>query len=200
VYRHKNAVFATGGKPPQPTEGDWGALADGEDPRVLLRDEYAVLRRHLDVDPDAPSWTWWPPEQTMGFWQRRMAQETAVHRWDAESAAYGVDDAGDIDPQLADDGIDELLGWLTWDWDEVQEGAVGQRVLVSTGDRSWTVVLDPTAAAVSAGGDDGDALVAGEPSGLLLHLWGRPGEHGIARGGDLTALRLLAERLQDSTR
>ncbi len=34
-----------------------------------------------------------PREQTVGFWIRRMAQETAVHRWDAESAVSGVDGA-----------------------------------------------------------------------------------------------------------
>ena len=35
-------------------------------------------------DPAAPSWTWWPDDQTAGFWLRRMAQETAVHRVDVE--------------------------------------------------------------------------------------------------------------------
>ena len=42
-------------------------------------------------------------------------------------------------------------------------------------------------------------LVAGEPSGLLLHLWGRSGEHGIATGGDVTAVAQLAERLAMAT-
>ncbi|HET7901383.1 MAG TPA: maleylpyruvate isomerase family mycothiol-dependent enzyme [Candidatus Nanopelagicales bacterium] len=199
VYRHKNAGFLIDGQPGEAPAGGWGALADDDDPRTLVRAEYDALRAHLDRDPATPSWTWWPPEQTVGFWQRRMAQETAVHRWDAESARYGVDGAAPVAPDLAADGIDELLGWLTWDWDEVQEGAAGQRVLVSTGEHSWTVALNPTSAEVTPGGADGEALVAGEPSALLLHLWGRPGEHEVARGGDLTALRLLAERLSEAT-
>ncbi len=123
-----------------------------------------------------------------------------MHRWDAESAVLGADDADPIADDLADDGVDELLGWLTWDWsDYPQAGADGRRVLVSTGVHSWTVTLHERAVEVGPGGDDADALLAGEPSGLLLHLWGRPGEHGIASGGDVEALRQLAERLAMAT-
>jgi uncharacterized protein (TIGR03083 family) len=199
VYRHKNAAFAKGAAPEGPEAG-WGAIADGDDVVALLRDEAAVLRTNLDHDPAAPAWSWWPAEQTVGFWQRRMAQETAVHRWDAESATLGADDADPIADDLADDGVDELLGWLTWDWsDYPQAGADGRRVLVSTGVHSWTVTLHERAVEVGPGGEDADALLAGEPSGLLLHLWGRPGEHGIASGGDVEALRQLAERLAMAT-
>lgn len=199
VYRHKNAAFAAGAAPENPEAG-WGALADDDDVVALLRDEAAVLRTNLDRDPATPAWSWWAPEETVGFWQRRMAQETAVHRWDAESAVLGADDADPIADDLADDGVDELLGWLTWDWsDYPQAGADGRRVLVSTGVHSWTVTLHERAVEVGPGGDDADALLAGEPSGLLLHLWGRPGEHGIASGGDVEALRQLAERLAMAT-
>ncbi|MFN8157275.1 MAG: maleylpyruvate isomerase family mycothiol-dependent enzyme [Candidatus Nanopelagicales bacterium] len=199
VYRHKNAAFDAGSSPDGPEDG-WGALAEGDDPVALVRAEAGVLRAHLDRDPSTPAWSWWPPEQTVGFWQRRMAQETAVHRWDAESAAYGPDGASDIADALADDGIDELLGWLTWDWSEVpQPGADGRSVLVSTGLHTWTVTLHETRVEVVGGGEDAGALVAGEPSGLLLHLWGRPGEHGIATGGDAVAVAQLVERLAMAT-
>lgn len=199
VYRHKNAAFAAGAAPENPEAG-WGALADDDDVVALLRDEAAVLRTNLDRDPATPAWSWWAPEQTVGFWQRRMAQETVVHRWDAESAVLGADDADPIADDLADDGVDELLGWLTWDWsDYPQAGADGRRgAPASTGVHSWTVTLHERAVEVGPG-DDADALLAGEPSGLLLHLWGRPGEHGIASGGDVEALRQLAERLAMAT-
>lgn len=199
VYRHKVAALDADAAPPQPEPPhDWGDLTEGEDPCDALRSAYADLRDRLDArGPDSVTWTWWPPEQTVAFWVRRMAQETAVHRWDAESAAHGVDDAGEIDAALAADGVDELLGWLTWPWDEMpQDEATGQKVLVSSGDHSWTVTLHPTRVAVAGGGDDAAvSLLAAEPSGLLLHLWGRPGEHGVATGGDEVALRLLHERL-----
>src|SRR5262249_9741619 len=45
------------------------------------------------------------------FWHRRAAQETAVHRFDAQFAAG---DAKPIDADLALDGIDEHLGFVAF--------------------------------------------------------------------------------------
>ena len=195
VYRHKVAALSADAAPEERGEG-WGALLPDDDPREVLREEYAALRTALTArGPEAATWTWWPAEQTVGFWVRRMAQETAVHRWDAETAAHGVAGAGVIDPELADDGIDELLGWLRWGWDdEPQDDASGQRVLVSTGEHSWTVQLDRTVVGVTGGAGEAEALVAGEPTAMLLDLWGRPGQD-VATGGSTDALRLLRERL-----
>jgi uncharacterized protein (TIGR03083 family) len=198
VFRSKIAALEGGVEPTKPDAG-WGDLPAEADPRVALLEAYTVLRDLLRADASTAAWTWWPAEQTVGFWQRRMALEVAVHRWDAESAVHGVDDAAPVPDDLALDGIDEVTGWLRWPWDDdVQPEASGQRVLISAGDCSWVVTLHPTRVEVTAGSpdSDADALVAGEPSGLLLHLWGRPGEHGIAALGDATALRLLNERLK----
>jgi hypothetical protein len=125
-----------------------------------------------------------------------MAQETAVHRWDVESAVLGLEAAEPIDDELAEDGVDELLGWLTFPWDEeALPEADGQSVLVSSGVHSWTLELRPTRVSVVGGSGDAMALVAGPPSGLLLHLWGRPGDHDVATAGDPLALSLLRQRL-----
>ncbi len=198
VYRHKVAAMDADAEPAGP-EGGWGDIAEGADVRDVLRTEHAVLLERLTArDAGSPTWSWWPGEQTVGFWQRRMAQETAVHRWDAQSAVLGADDADPIPDELATDGIDELLGWLTWPWDDdPQPAAAGQSVLVAAGEHSWTVTLHPTRVTVVGGSASGDAaaLLAAEPSGLLLHLWGRPGEHGVATGGDQVALDLLQQRL-----
>lgn len=59
------------------------------------------------TDPDAECWSWWPEGRTARFWQRRMAQETLVHRWDAELGA-GVRGTP-MDPAVAADGVDEYL-------------------------------------------------------------------------------------------
>lgn len=200
VYRHKLVVLRTDAAPP-PRDDEWGAVPEGEDVVAALRAAYDDLRAQLAArDADDPTWAWWPPEQTVGFWQRRMAQETTVHRWDAESATDGPDAAGDVPDDLAADGIDELLGWLRWPWDDApQEEATGQKVLVATDDHSWTVTLERTSVTVEGGAGEADALVAGPASGLLLHVWGRPGDHGVATTGDETALRLLRERLLMAT-
>ena len=47
-------------------------------------------------------WPTWAGDRPGSFYPRRMAHETAVHRWDAVGGA--------IDPALAVDGIDEHLG------------------------------------------------------------------------------------------
>jgi uncharacterized protein (TIGR03083 family) len=200
VYRHKTVALETGSAPPERDDA-WGELGEA-DPLLTLRAAYAELRELLaGVDPATASWSWWPGEQTVGFWQRRMAQETAVHRWDAQSCAEGTEGADEIDEAIAVDGVDELLGWLTWPWDEVpQPEASGQQVAVSTPEVSWTVTLHPTQVLVTPGAaESADAMLAGPASGLLLRLWGRPGDHGVAEFGDADALRLLTERLAMAT-
>lgn len=200
VYRHKVAALVSGAAPEPPTDGDWGSLDEGADPRSTLVDAYAELRPLLDVPPETSAWSWWPPEQTVGFWQRRMALETVVHRWDAESATGA---GGRIDRELADDGSDELLGWLTWDWTEVpQTEALGQAVVVASPARAWRVRLHVTSVEVercdpTAG--DAAATIAGDPTDLFLHLWGRPVAGPVTGAGDPLALRLLRERLSMAT-
>lgn len=58
------------------------------------------------AEPNERTWTWWTPDQTVGFWMRRMAHETAVHRWDAQ-LAHGR--AEPIVRELAEDGVDEAI-------------------------------------------------------------------------------------------
>ena len=203
VYAHKAAAIRAGAPPePWPPPRPEGAAV------VEALTHSAAWLRHLlaDADPATPAWSWWPAEQTIGFWQRRMAQETAVHRWDAEHALGA---AGPIAPALAVDGCDELLGWLTWAWDDLpQPEASGQVVVVRTDGAGWRVRLEPTVVRVVLDDDDAeelgvDAVVAGPPSDLLLHLWGRlPGavaDGRVSEDGDPLARQLLRARLTMAT-
>ncbi|MEV8439416.1 maleylpyruvate isomerase family mycothiol-dependent enzyme [Actinosynnema sp. NPDC051121] len=65
------------------------------------------------LDPDhaaSPAATWCPWDRTLGFWLRRMAHETAVHRVDAQAANGSAEP---LEAGLAADGIDEVLTlWL----------------------------------------------------------------------------------------
>src|SRR3954453_9605837 len=67
----------------------------------------ALVRQLRETDPEAECWSWWPDGRSAGWSRRRMAQETLVHRWDAELGA-GVHGAP-MDPAVAADGIDEFL-------------------------------------------------------------------------------------------
>jgi uncharacterized protein (TIGR03083 family) len=151
-----------------------------------------------ESDAATPSATWWPADQTVGFWARRMAHETAVHRVDAE-LARGVETP--IDAELATDGVDELLRiMLEGDWSEdADEAATGQRVAIETGRRVWDVVLDRGAMTVSDGHGPSDARLSGEPSDVLLWLWGRAGDDRVTFDGDAETRRVLRERLTMAT-
>jgi uncharacterized protein (TIGR03083 family) len=76
------------------------------DAAIALFEEVSLhLAMKLDVTDDTPVWTW-TPNHTVGWVRRRQAQEALMHRVDAELAA-GL--PSEIDPELAVDGVDELL-------------------------------------------------------------------------------------------
>jgi uncharacterized protein (TIGR03083 family) len=61
------------------------------------------------MGPNTPVWTW-TDDHTVGFWARRMAHETAVHRADVE-LALGREFT--LDADLAADAISEWLSLLS---------------------------------------------------------------------------------------
>lgn len=124
--------------------------------------------------PDDRARTWFPSQQTAGFAQRRMALETAVHRWDAQSA-HG--NAEPIEPVLAVDGIDEYLDiHLPANRDDYEHRAsVGERYHFhrTDGEGEWLVVFNPDAVHVSRLHEKGDIAIRGTANDLFLWLWGR---------------------------
>jgi uncharacterized protein (TIGR03083 family) len=84
---------------------EWPDALDG------LRRELAGTIETLDaLDPEFPAWTWPAQAKKAGFWQRRMAHEISVHRYDAELTAGRPTP---IETKLAADGVTEVLDtWL----------------------------------------------------------------------------------------
>jgi uncharacterized protein (TIGR03083 family) len=129
------------------------------------------LLRELPID--SPAWTWWPPDNTAGFWRRRMALETAVHRWDAENA---TGTATAIDPDLGADGVDEFLDiHMQEDGGEPYEGAEGTVHFHRTdGEGEWILSLaNGETPKPRRGHERGDAAIRGGGSDLLLFMWRR---------------------------
>lgn len=84
---------------------EWDAALDG-----FRRELTGTIETLEALEADFPAWNWAPQPKTAGFWQRRMAHEISVHRWDAEAAAGR---ATPIETKLAADGISEVLdSWL----------------------------------------------------------------------------------------
>ncbi|HEV2087199.1 MAG TPA: maleylpyruvate isomerase family mycothiol-dependent enzyme [Cryptosporangiaceae bacterium] len=130
------------------------------------------------VEPDMPAWNWTVHPQTAIFWHRRMAHETAVHRWDAQAS---VSLPEPVETQLAKDGVHEVLdAWLPAGRRKGPSDRHGVVRLQATDDKeTWvvrvrgevisvvdtdTVFDDPPAA---------EAAASGTASDLLLALWGR---------------------------
>lgn len=195
VFEHKIACTETQRRP-DPWPPNW---PPERDPLEWLGDaQRRLLRLLAERGAEAPSFTWWPPDQTVGFWARRMAHETVIHRVDAE---LSVGQPTAVDPGLATDGVDEVLSiFLIGDWaEEPDDRCHGQRIVVSTGGRAWEVVLQRDSVQVTSPRGVPEAEVSGDPESVLLWLWGRRSEAGLGLGGDPSLLTVLRDRLKLAT-
>lgn len=196
VYLHKVELLRTGARPdPWPPP----ELADREPIGLFDEATQTLLEELASRDPDAPSETFWPPEQSVGFWYRRMALEIAVHRYDAE-LAHDVPTA--VEADLAVDGVDEalraILGGPLWSRSDTDE-PLDARIRVSSGGRSWTVTADLRSITVTE--DDTAAVaveIAGSPEDVFLWLWGRRGGETLATTGDAGLAAALRRRLAET--
>jgi len=138
------------------------------------------------VDPATPIRTWWPPQQTAGFLQRRMLLETAIHRWDAQ-LAHGQPEP--IEPELAADGIDEifdvLIPGLRGRSDAARSGAGETYHFHRTdGPGEWLIRFAPDGPVVTREHRKGDAAIRGSASDLFLFLWHRIPANRLETFGD----------------
>ena len=125
----------------------------------------------LAAGPRAPVYTW-TADKTSGFWARRQANETAVHRWDAQLAAGATEP---IAHGLAVDGIDELFALVPF-WpgaDKVRGNGETLHFHCTDGEGEWLARLDADALRVTREHAKGDVAARGTASDLLLFLYGR---------------------------
>lgn len=176
----------------RPPSADEAAALESYDPARAAdwyrgcADEIAATLRGLD--PAAETWHPFPAERVAGLWPRRQAHETAMHRWDAQSA-FGSPEA--IDPELASDGIDEyfdlavrrLLGR-----DGVTLPAGSLHIHCTDVDGEWLVWNDGGEYRVRRAHEKGDAALRGPASAILLRLWGRADSDELSPVGDESVL------------
>ena len=162
-----------------------------EDLVAWAREQASALQAALaGAEPATPVWTW-AAQQDVGFVDRRMAQETAVHRWDAQLAAGAPEP---IDPALASDGVDEFLTVMVADprFTRPIGGSVHLHATDTPGE--WLVTdRDDGAVLVTREHAKGTVALRGPADRLLLALWGRlPLEDLEIIGERSVAERLLA--------
>ena len=160
-------------------------------------------------DPHDPCWSW-SSDHTVGFTRRRQTHEALIHRVDAE-LAVGIDPV--LDPEVAEDGVDEILSVFLSDipdWGTFRPADAVVALNTTDTNRSWTcrfgrltgtspdsgrsydvdaLLIDPEASAA--------AEVTATAAGLDLWLWGR-GATPSASGDSELARRLRAAAI-DST-
>lgn len=169
VFLQKAELIRTGERPSH----GWPPVSIGSlPPQALLAHCYARLVEQFDAhEPEDPAETWVPDDQTVGFWVRRLTHETAIHRFDLEDAAGTTPTA--MDPELALDGIDEVLTVMLARG-RPDAAASGSTIRLEAGRRAWDVLLAARRAVVVRDcAADGQPTVRSEPESMLLWLWGR---------------------------
>jgi hypothetical protein len=180
VYLHKVECMRLAAEPEAWPPGG----LDLEPPLDLLDRSYDALSAEFASRRwDDHAFSWYDPDQSVGFWVRRMAQETVIHRVDAERAAGET--VASIPDDLAEDGIDEVLvvfvQYATTGWPEEFEDLLSspreRTIGVVTPGRSWLVRLADGQLRVHDGSlAHPSTMVEGPAPNLVLWLWGRGGD------------------------
>jgi uncharacterized protein (TIGR03083 family) len=184
----------------------WPPEPDPSGPGAYLDRATAELRDELTSrESKQQALTWYDPDQTVGFWARRMALEAVVHRVDAELAAG--EPVTPIPTDLAVDGIDEILvtflAFASREWPEDfgdrLAGADGRAVSIAAGANRWLVRLAPSGVEVSRGDAPGETSISGASQDVLLWLWGRGDGAALTFDGDLDLVKRLRDLLKEAT-
>ncbi|MEV1143263.1 maleylpyruvate isomerase family mycothiol-dependent enzyme [Micromonospora sp. NPDC049799] len=180
IYRWVHSFAGSPVATAPPARSQRPELEAGTTALQTWQQSYDQLMTLLDaLDPEAPAWNWAPQPKKAGFWPRRMAHETAVHRWDAQLAIA----AGEpIEAKLAADGVSEVLDTWLPAGRRLNHGpwhGVVQLTATDAGQdwflrlRGEGVALLDTATIFDHDDHHARAQVAGTASDLLLALWGR---------------------------
>jgi uncharacterized protein (TIGR03083 family) len=179
--------------------------APGQELSDFVRSGLGPLLGELAAhDPAESCSTWWPEDMTHGFWRRRLAHETTVHRIDVQGAA-GLP----IDPVPEDvviDGVDEVLSF--WFGHRLPSmGVSGTRegtVAIHLADRVWLAGTGPDGCSARPAtyeeAKSADALVTGTPTNLYLWLWGRASDRQVEAEGDADSVAQLWALLRLATK
>jgi uncharacterized protein (TIGR03083 family) len=186
------------GRPETDPRDSIGELPTGATAIGWWAGEYEELAALLDtLDPQMPAWNWAPASKQAAFWHRRMAHETAIHRWDAQMA---VGAAEPIEPKLAVDGVAEVLDtWLPAGRRKGPVDRTGVVQLVATdAEHEWFLRLRGEGVALldtDTWLDHDDphtrVLARGTASDLVLALFGRVPFDVLEITGDASLLETL---------
>jgi uncharacterized protein (TIGR03083 family) len=147
----------------------------------------ALIDALNNAEPDAPTWHPFSLEQQVWVWARRQALETAMHRWDAQTA-IGVQAM--LDPELSSEGIQEYFEMglpRVLSRDEVDPPAVSLHIHCTDVDGEWLVWGENGKYRMLPVHDKGDAAIRGTAANIWLLLMGRIDRSKLDIAGDASA-------------
>ncbi|MGA9278278.1 maleylpyruvate isomerase family mycothiol-dependent enzyme [Ilumatobacter sp.] len=166
---------------------DWLALTHNE-----------LFSALVDAGIDREVWTWTGANRDTGWVRRRMAQEAAVHRFDAANA---TGDPYEVPTPMAADGIDEFLMWFAGTERRDGEMKPGGTVHLHCTDTDendvaggeWFVSsLKEPSCTFTREHRKGDAAIRGRAHDILMWLWRRSTEGIEIIGDEVVARRFRA--------
>lgn len=181
---------------------------------ALFEQQSARLSAALQArSDDVRVWTW-SDDRTVGFVRRRQAHEALVHRVDAEVAAGAP--VGPIAPDLAADGVDEILRVFAGgvpEWATFEPEGLEIRVVATDVNQTWGAAFgkmrgtspnsgktyDIAALTVGVDAVSPNAAVAGSAADLDLWLWGRGSLDVLVVEGDESLVRRLRKLMIEAT-
>jgi uncharacterized protein (TIGR03083 family) len=144
------------------------------------------------ASPEDSFWFWGPAPNALAFWARRQANETAVHRRDAESARGPITPLSTAD---AVDALDEWLGLAPRRASAVDGGGRILRLVPTDASVTWSVILGERVEVTSDRGR-GHCELRGTASDLYLWSMNRAGTQGMTVTGDTSLLRVWADNIR----
>jgi uncharacterized protein (TIGR03083 family) len=196
------------------------AVAEFEKSRPPLPDDPAQLqdlRREAtdrllaalaERDPSEPAWSWFPPDQTVGFTWRMQTHEATMHRVDAELTA-GLP-VSRITPEVAAEGTDHVVN-VMWAWApaeverrvtgtiELKAVDTGQSWLLNTfrwSGQAWGQTFNDQIGCQRAEAGEPEATVSGTAEDLDLLVWTRA-DRTADRSGNQRSLNEFQAMLDD---
>jgi uncharacterized protein (TIGR03083 family) len=129
-----------------------------------------------EVDSDTPVWNFTGSAKIpANFYQRQMAIETTLHRWDAQNALPGQN-PGPVEPDLAYAGLNLLFGFLPMRRKNFQ-GPPGNGETYhfhrTDGEGEWLLTFNGDELDIKQVHAKGDVAIRGSACDLLLFLWRR---------------------------
>lgn len=154
-----------------------GGPPDGELTAAYRRGHAELVRTLRAADPDVRCATFMPAPSPLAFWARRQAHETAIHRFDAQSARPDgpPDPAGAFGAAFADDGVDELIMGFAARRRYRLRGDRDLSLAVRAADTGgrWQLRFTDGSTQVSRGDGAADCALDGPAAGLYAFLWNR---------------------------